>query len=180
MRLLLQELTGEQQPLLITPDNLDRIIVSRLIEAAPAQYPQQPFPYLLGCYSRAVNEQRSLGQDAAGQQLREAVEACKQLLVSYAGLVLVGAGVVPEVRGSQHTKTFVEFTTVFVQHVHDGPEGGMLGQAHRALWQLLGAMDAPKSQQVAGDLSGRVLAHVLHSSHHAPLFVVAPLPPSAA
>jgi hypothetical protein len=111
MSFVLQELAEEQQPLLITPDNLDRIIVSRLIESAPAQYPQQPFPYLLGCYSRAANEQRSLGQDAAGQQLREALEACKQLLVSYAGLVLVGAGVVPEVRGQtsqQHRKDCVQ------------------------------------------------------------------------
>lgn len=94
---LLQELADEQQPLLITPDNLDRIIVSRLIESAPEQYPQQPFHYLLGCYNRAAAEQRSLGQDAAGQQLGAVVDACKQLLVSYAGLVLTSAGVVPEV-----------------------------------------------------------------------------------
>lgn len=93
----LQELVDEQQPLLVTPDNLDRFIVSRLIESPPEQYPQQPFHYLLGCYHRAAAEQRSLGQDAAGQQLRATVDACKQLLVSYAGLVLMSAGVVPEV-----------------------------------------------------------------------------------
>lgn len=100
--LVLQELSDEQQPLLITPDNLDRIIVNRIIEAAPEQYLQQPFHYLLGCYSRAGNELRSLGQDAAGQQLRAALDACRQLLVSYAGLILMGAGVVPEVSMSCH------------------------------------------------------------------------------
>jgi hypothetical protein len=105
---LVQELADEQQPLLITPDNLDRIIVSRLIESAPEQYPQQPFHYLLGCYNRAATEQRSLGQDAAGQQLRAVVDACKQLLVSYAGLVLIRAGVVPEVSKDTHDITSVQ------------------------------------------------------------------------
>lgn len=92
-----QELSEEQQPLVISTDNLDRVIVNRIIEAAPEQYPQQPFHYLLGCYTRAGNELRSTGQDAAGQELRAVLDACRQLLVSYAGLILMGAGVVPEV-----------------------------------------------------------------------------------
>lgn len=82
---------------MISTDNLDRVIVNRIIEAAPEQYPQQPFHYLLGCYTRAGNELRSAGQDAAGQELRAVLDACRQLLVSYAGLILMGAGVVPEV-----------------------------------------------------------------------------------
>jgi hypothetical protein len=98
---VVQELAEEQQPLLITPDNLDRIIVNRIIEAAPEHYPQQPFHYLLGCYSRAADELRSIGQDAARQQLRTAVDACRPLLVSYAGLIIMGAGVVPEVSAGQ-------------------------------------------------------------------------------
>jgi hypothetical protein len=75
--------------------------VNRIIEAAPEKYPQQPFHYLLGCYSRAADERRSIGQDAAGQQLRAAVDACRPLLVSYAGLILMGAGVVPEVSAGE-------------------------------------------------------------------------------
>lgn len=82
---------------MISTDNLDRVIVNRIIEAAPEQYPQQPFHYLLGCYTRAGDELRSAGQDAAGQELRAVLDACRQLLVSYAGLILMGAGVVPEV-----------------------------------------------------------------------------------
>jgi ubiquitin conjugation factor E4 B len=97
-----QELSLEQHSssVFMNKDNLDRIIVSRLIESPPEQYPQSPFQYLLGCFSRAVTELRSLSskQDAtAQQQLQGTIVACKDLLLSYSALILSGSGVVPEV-----------------------------------------------------------------------------------
>jgi hypothetical protein len=114
-----QELATQQQqaPPLMSQHAIDRIVVSRLIEEAPQQYPQHPLHYLLGCYERADKELRALPAAAAaaaaaaaggdggsgGQQqqqqqgLRATVVATQELLVSYAGLILTGSGVVPEV-----------------------------------------------------------------------------------
>jgi len=82
---------------LMNAANMERVLVYRLIEAAPEQYPQPPFDYLLGAYSRAVQEIRSVS-DA---QLRATIDGCMELLVSYAGLILTGSGVVPEVGRDQ-------------------------------------------------------------------------------
>ena len=72
---------------------VDRIIVHRLMIEPPEQYPQHPFHYLLGCFSRAAQELRA-GPPA---QLQSALDMCKQLLVSYAVLILTRDGLVPEV-----------------------------------------------------------------------------------
>jgi hypothetical protein len=81
-------------------DMLDLIFVNRLIESPPEQYPQPPFQYLLGCFARAVNELRSVSPrhpPEVQQHLQGTIAACKELLVSYAALILTASGVVPEV-----------------------------------------------------------------------------------
>eukprot|EP00879_Flechtneria_rotunda_P031441 GHRR01034350.1.p1 GENE.GHRR01034350.1~~GHRR01034350.1.p1 ORF type:complete len:131 (+),score=34.58 GHRR01034350.1:528-920(+) len=100
--LALQELKQEQgmAGVQLTADNLDRVIVSRLIESPPEQYPQTPFNYLLGCFARCSNELRNISprDDAATtEHLQQTIMACRTLLVSYAALALTGTGVVPEV-----------------------------------------------------------------------------------
>ncbi len=86
---------GSDPELLLSKDLLDSVIVSRLIESPPSSYPQFPLHYLLGCYARASAEMRTRAV-ADSPQLSAAVQACKELIVSYAGLLLV-AGVVPQV-----------------------------------------------------------------------------------
>lgn len=81
---------------------LDRIIVARLIEAPPANYPQPPFHYLLGCYARAGDQLRAVSSAprldaAAKQQLSDLAHEARAQVVQYASLLLSAGGVVPEV-----------------------------------------------------------------------------------
>lgn len=99
---VLQELQAEQpgRPLLMNAGMLDLILVNRLIESPPEQYPQAPFAYLLGCFARASSELRAVSpriDPAVQQQVQATIAACRQSIVSYAGLILTGSGVVPEV-----------------------------------------------------------------------------------
>ncbi len=99
-----QELASENVPLQLNRDILDRVIVSRLIESPPDSYPQTPFQYLLSSYGRCLDQQRNMSprHDAETQAaLKDAAQASRELLVSYAGLILTGSGVVPEV-SSRH------------------------------------------------------------------------------
>jgi ubiquitin conjugation factor E4 B len=107
----LQEVASEQQQQgsstpLMNKDMLDLIFVNRLIESPPEQYPQPPFQYLLGCFARSVNELRSVSPrhpPEVQQHLQGSIAACKELLVSYAALLLTSSGVVPEVRMRTNT-----------------------------------------------------------------------------
>ncbi|KXZ45643.1 hypothetical protein GPECTOR_52g43 [Gonium pectorale] len=80
---------------------LDRVIVARLIESPPANYPQPPIHYLMGCYERSSEELRRAG---ASEAVKVAVAAARDLILNYAGLALF-AGMVAqppllETRGS--------------------------------------------------------------------------------
>jgi ubiquitin conjugation factor E4 B len=91
----------------LTKDLLDRVIVSRLIESPPEQYPQLPFHYLLGCYARSSQELRSISvalPDEVRQKLQESIFAARDLVISYTGLVFMG-GLVPEVGLTSHADT---------------------------------------------------------------------------
>ena len=85
---------GQSAPLM-TAELLDRIVVARLIESPPSTYPQSPLQYLIGCYARAANELRNNRTVADSPELASLATSCKELIVSYAGLVL--QGVVPQV-----------------------------------------------------------------------------------
>ncbi|PSC67765.1 putative ubiquitin conjugation factor E4 [Micractinium conductrix] len=77
-------------PLLLSKDNVERALMARLSEPPPA-YPQWPVHYLIGVYARASDELRSVGmlKEAAQQAaLADSLQLCRQLAVSYAGLVL--------------------------------------------------------------------------------------------
>jgi ubiquitin conjugation factor E4 B len=84
---------GEASSVALRPDNIDRVIVARLIESPPEDYPQPPLQYLFGCYSRLVDEARTR-QVSDKPGLVSALSACRELLVSYTGLVLAG-GIIP-------------------------------------------------------------------------------------
>jgi ubiquitin conjugation factor E4 B len=86
---------GDASAVALRVDNIDRIIVARLIESAPAEYPQPPLQYLFGCYSRLVDEARTR-QVSDKPGLLAALSDCRALLVSYTGLVLAG-GIIPHV-----------------------------------------------------------------------------------
>lgn len=78
---------------LMSRDMLDRLLVARLIEAPPPDYPQTPFQYLLGAYRRADDELRARGV-AESPELSGTAQACKDLVVNYASLCLAG-GILP-------------------------------------------------------------------------------------
>lgn len=84
----------EQHAPCMDSELLDRIIVARLIESPPTGYPQAPLHYLLGCYARSSEEQRSRAV-LEDPKLLATVASCKELIVSYAMLCL--HGVVPQV-----------------------------------------------------------------------------------
>ncbi|GLC36221.1 hypothetical protein PLESTB_001367200 [Pleodorina starrii] len=102
---LAQELAAEagpdgQKPVLDAAV-LDRVVVARLIESPPADYPQPPIHYLMGCFERASEEYRRAG---ANEQVKAAVISARDLILNYAGLALF-AGIVAqpaalETRGS--------------------------------------------------------------------------------
>lgn len=85
---------GTAEPLM-NRDMLDRLIVARLIESPPDDYPQTPLQYLLGCYRRADDELRSRTV-ADSPQLMGTAQCCRDLVVNYAGLTLPG-GIVPHI-----------------------------------------------------------------------------------
>ncbi|KAL6763344.1 ubiquitin elongating factor core-domain-containing protein [Haematococcus lacustris] len=86
---------GSATRLLLRKEMLDRVVVARLIESPPEDYPQSPLQYLLGCYSRAIEEARTKAV-ADKPVLISALASCKELLVSYASLTLNG-GIIPHV-----------------------------------------------------------------------------------
>ncbi|KAG2451114.1 hypothetical protein HYH02_004382 [Chlamydomonas schloesseri] len=71
---------------------LDRVLVARLIEAPPADYPQPPIHYLMGCYERSSEELRRAGVSEAA---KAAVATARDLILNYAGLALF-AGMIPQ------------------------------------------------------------------------------------
>ncbi|KAK9804240.1 hypothetical protein WJX72_002942 [[Myrmecia] bisecta] len=90
-----QELQSENQGQpagqLFQKDNLERVLMSRLMEGAGVSYPQPPLQYLLGCYARALEEFRAsstLKDKAALEGLQQALQFGRELIVSYAGLLL--------------------------------------------------------------------------------------------
>jgi len=100
--LLMQELHAETSIpggtlLLLNRDNAERALMSRL-SSPPAQYPQWPIQYLLGCYTRAVEETRSASMlKTAAEQTRllDTLALIRQLTVSYAGFT-VSLGMFPQ------------------------------------------------------------------------------------
>lgn len=87
---------GDASAVALSPENIDRVIVARLIESPPEpEYPQPPLQYLFGCYARLVDEARTR-QVSEKPGLVAALSACRELLVSYTGLVLAG-GIIPHV-----------------------------------------------------------------------------------
>ena len=72
----------------LSRDNLERVLMARLMEPSP----EWPAQYLLGCYGRASAEIRAspgLKDAALVQHVQAALLYAKQLIVSYAGLVLI-------------------------------------------------------------------------------------------
>lgn len=125
---LAQELTqegGSSSKLLINKENLDRVLISRLMEEAPPTYPLWPFQYLVGCYARASQELRNLSsvRDAAAQaQTQQAVATAKAYAISYAGLVLTG-GVIPEPDAAGERGSLQLFDSLLAAHRPSAPPG---------------------------------------------------------
>ncbi|EFJ51708.1 hypothetical protein VOLCADRAFT_87432 [Volvox carteri f. nagariensis] len=152
---LAQELEAEagangQKPVLDAAV-LDRVLVSRLIESPPSNYPQPPIHYLMGCYERSSEELRRAGTN---EQVKAAVAAARDLVLNYAGLALF-AGIVAqppaiEARGSlqlmdalllRHGLPTVALTTA-VAPAFAGPGGGGGGEAAAAAYTA-GAVPMP-------------------------------------
>ena len=85
-----QEREGESDGLQLRCEDVDAVLVARLIEEPPAEYPLPPVPYLLGCYQRAC----SLPPSAPGGE--QLVNAVKDAVLNYLWLCLGEAGIVPQ------------------------------------------------------------------------------------
>ncbi len=79
----------------LSKDSLDRLIVSRLIESPPEDYPQSPLQYLVASYNRASEEMRSKAA-ASNADVHATAQSCKELIINYAALTLTG-GIIPHV-----------------------------------------------------------------------------------
>jgi hypothetical protein len=89
----LQELSQETAvpaaQLHLNRDNLERVLMARLMEVEDAA--EWPLHYLLASYSRATDEFRSaaaLQEPAAVERVQSSLLYSKQLIVSYSGLLL--------------------------------------------------------------------------------------------
>ncbi|KAF9951757.1 hypothetical protein BGZ72_006781 [Mortierella alpina] len=112
---LAQELTDEKEPLAISQASLDRVLVERMsidpndesnaaiIDRGQLQY--SLFDYLLDCWKRleVVKTQTSRAKTLPAEVIEERVQslnACKSLLVSYAGLVLQMPDMFPQIQSA--------------------------------------------------------------------------------
>lgn len=131
----LQELQAENQPLTLTRDTLDRMLMARLLDP-PEEYPQWPLQYLLGCYARASQEIRALNtlkDKQSADTIQLDLQYCKQLIARNAGLLL-SMGLFPQVACKQsfHTSLFnllMHYATPL--HCHDHSLHAMSTQALR-------------------------------------------------
>ena len=87
-----QELSAERgvpvAQLHLSRDNLERVLMARLMEPSP----EWPAQFLLRCYARASAEFRAspgLKDARLVQHVQAALLYAKELIVSYAGLVLI-------------------------------------------------------------------------------------------
>lgn len=84
----LQELAQGGGDAQLSAGVLDQVLLARLIEEAPADYPLAPVPYLLGCYRRALDLPASApGGSALAQALKDAIVAHIWLCLDEDGLV---------------------------------------------------------------------------------------------
>ncbi|KAF9977220.1 hypothetical protein BGZ75_010366, partial [Mortierella antarctica] len=112
---LAQELTEEKEPLAISQASLDRVLVERMsvdpndesnagiVDRGQLQY--SLFDYLLDCWKRleVVKSQTSRAKTLPAEVVEERVQslnACKSLLVSYAGLVLQMPDMFPQIQNT--------------------------------------------------------------------------------
>ena len=75
---------------LLTLENLDAVLVDRLLISAPEDYPQWPVHYLLGCYARcnqALSECSGLATHGAtfADQVYTALINLRAELINYTG-----------------------------------------------------------------------------------------------
>lgn len=89
MQELAQEVGVPLEQLRLDKENLERVLMSRLMDVPVAD--KWPLHYLLACYGRASDEFRASAtiKDAATvQQVQNSLLYSKQLIVSYSGLLL--------------------------------------------------------------------------------------------
>ncbi|CAN1143891.1 Probable ubiquitin conjugation factor E4 [Linum perenne] len=83
------EILSERKDLKLSRDLLQRVLIARLSGDFPAS--EAPFPYLLGCFRRAVYESKKIANmkdDIVKSQLETTINQAKKLLVSYVRLHL--------------------------------------------------------------------------------------------
>lgn len=98
------------------------MLLARLIEEAPAEYPLPPVPYLLGCFQRALDVSAAVAGGAALAQ------ALKDAIVAHLWLCLADDGLVPQPAAATERGSLQLFDALWaaVPHtpgstVHTGP-----------------------------------------------------------
>jgi hypothetical protein len=97
-----QDLKAEGEQQRIDSDNVDRVLMARLVEEPPDEYPLPPVPYLLSCYDRL--------QQLSGKLLDEeaTIGAVKRIVVSHVWLALSDTGVIPQPSSLEETPQYAQ------------------------------------------------------------------------
>ncbi|CAN1163011.1 Probable ubiquitin conjugation factor E4 [Linum perenne] len=104
------EILSEGNDLKLSRDILERVLIDRLSGDFPAS--EAPFPYLLGCFRRAVDELKKIANmkdKIVKSQLETTIKQAKKLLVSYVRIYLGN----PDMFPSNSPSTAGNKSTVF-------------------------------------------------------------------
>ncbi|KAJ6802526.1 putative ubiquitin conjugation factor E4 [Iris pallida] len=136
LELTAAELLSESQPLLLSRHLCERILVDRL-NAADALPPsaEPPFPYLLSCYARSLDESRkvsSMKEPSLRADIAAAVKESRTLIVSYSRILVGNPDMFPS--SSSLTPPSSDLLSVIFAEVRSPMDGES---------SLAGALSAP-------------------------------------
>ena len=119
---LLQDLHGgeDASQQLLGLDQVDQILLHRLSESPPDDYPQYPFHYLLACMERLRTERMDLDlkDPTTEQQLSEALAECRKTLVNFAVMSLVSGDVIAQVSANLLGRLVATWFVPAISHQH--------------------------------------------------------------
>jgi hypothetical protein len=126
----MQDLSAEGAQLRIEADNVDRVLMARLVEEAPVGYPFPPVPYLLSCYDRL--QQLSMKLPDA----ETAITAVKHIVVSHVWLTLSDAGVIPQPSHLEEKPAYAQLWDALWKAVPHDKESSQQAIKDPSVWPL--------------------------------------------
>lgn len=115
----------------LTHDTLERALVSRLSTPPPQHQSIWPVQYLIRCYAKALEEQRSLSYLLKDPTQRDAINntiiLALQLTVSYSGLIMSTPGLFPQSDAATKRGALQLLDSLDAAHSSSSMGGGMYG-----------------------------------------------------